>query len=208
MNEYYKDLAHTKTSEVIKIINGLDKCEQLRELFAKKKELFAFNYKLEAAFIKKIGEFKKLKEHDRFFTKFLEDLEEDFGDEMYNLKLQWRIEKRRQKEIEKGLRKQRQKKRKEGLEKAKLHFANKAKFNKDNVFTIDYDIIIPVTTATQNLVEIVEYEAIKQALYLTEFNRTQASKILGISLRTLRNKLHKYVKRGWANKGIVGYNYR
>jgi DNA-binding NtrC family response regulator len=41
-----------------------------------------------------------------------------------------------------------------------------------------------------------ERRLIMQSLDQTEGNRTQASKLLGISVRTLRNKLNEYRKQG------------
>jgi two-component system response regulator FlrC len=51
----------------------------------------------------------------------------------------------------------------------------------------------------------VEKDLIFKALDKTEGNRTQAANILGISVRTLRNKLQEY-KQGagaWAEEGLV-----
>ncbi len=39
-----------------------------------------------------------------------------------------------------------------------------------------------------------EKELILQTLMVTKGNKTKASKILGITPRTMRNKLHKYAK--------------
>lgn len=41
-----------------------------------------------------------------------------------------------------------------------------------------------------------EQEAILEALWLLKGNRTNAAKALGISLRTLRNRLKEYRKQG------------
>ncbi len=54
---------------------------------------------------------------------------------------------------------------------------------------------IPVEFASQSLRE-VERRMIIQALQRTEHNRTHAAKILGISVRTLRNKLNEYRNQG------------
>ncbi|MDH4224743.1 MAG: helix-turn-helix domain-containing protein, partial [Deltaproteobacteria bacterium] len=42
----------------------------------------------------------------------------------------------------------------------------------------------------------VEKELIFQTLRASDSNRTQAAKTLGISIRTLRNKLHEYADAG------------
>lgn len=42
----------------------------------------------------------------------------------------------------------------------------------------------------------VERQMILQALRKTDDNRTHAAKMLGISVRTLRNKLHEYRQQG------------
>ena len=43
----------------------------------------------------------------------------------------------------------------------------------------------------------VERQMIIQALHKTDNNRTHAAKMLGISVRTLRNKLHEYRGQGF-----------
>jgi len=45
--------------------------------------------------------------------------------------------------------------------------------------------------------EIVERQYILQTLYFAEQNRTKAAEILGISIRTLRNKLSQYRMEGY-----------
>ena len=51
----------------------------------------------------------------------------------------------------------------------------------------------------------VEKDLIFKALDKTEGNRTQAANILGISVRTLRNKLQEYKQEAgsWADEGLV-----
>ncbi|MDD0853027.1 helix-turn-helix domain-containing protein [Halobacteriovorax sp. GB3] len=49
---------------------------------------------------------------------------------------------------------------------------------------------------TNSLLFDLEYEAISTALIKTRGNRTKATKELGISIRTLRNKLNEYKKKG------------
>ena len=46
----------------------------------------------------------------------------------------------------------------------------------------------------------VERALIIETLKATEDNRTQAAKTLGISIRTLRNKLHEYREQGYWTK--------
>jgi two-component system response regulator FlrC len=46
-------------------------------------------------------------------------------------------------------------------------------------------------------VQEVERRLILETLRATEDNRTQAAKTLGISIRTLRNKLHEYREQGF-----------
>jgi DNA-binding protein Fis len=46
-----------------------------------------------------------------------------------------------------------------------------------------------------------EQRFISKALEKTQGNRTHAAKILGISIRTLRNKLNEY-KRGFPAEGL------
>ena len=64
---------------------------------------------------------------------------------------------------------------------------------------VDYDLH-PDPTATQQLVGLqaadVERELILATLLTTQGNRTHAAGILGISIRTLRNKLHEYAEDG------------
>ena len=63
---------------------------------------------------------------------------------------------------------------------------------------------VPVQTATANSVDFsgglmplheVERLMIKKGLEVTQGNRTQAAELLGISVRTLRNKLNEYKSR-------------
>ena len=64
---------------------------------------------------------------------------------------------------------------------------------------IVYDLH-PDPTATLQLVGLqaadVERELILATLRTTQGNRTHAATILGISIRTLRNKLHEYTEDG------------
>jgi Fis family transcriptional regulator len=64
---------------------------------------------------------------------------------------------------------------------------------------IVYDLH-PDPTATLQLVGLqaadVERELILATLRTTQGNRTHAATILGISIRTLRNKLHEYLEDG------------
>jgi Fis family transcriptional regulator, factor for inversion stimulation protein len=64
---------------------------------------------------------------------------------------------------------------------------------------VTYDLH-PNLAATHQLVGLqaadVERELILATLGMTHGNRTHAAAILGISIRTLRNKLHEYVDDG------------
>ena len=66
---------------------------------------------------------------------------------------------------------------------------------------ISYDLN-PDPTAALKLVGLpaaeVERELILATLRATRGNRTHAAEILGISIRSLRNKLHEYVDEGYA----------
>ena len=57
---------------------------------------------------------------------------------------------------------------------------------------------VPVTDSSGGVqtIAILEKQAIKAALLQTEGNRTQAAAVLGISIRTLRNKLQEYREAG------------
>ena len=57
---------------------------------------------------------------------------------------------------------------------------------------------VPVTDHTGGVqtIALLEKQAIKAALHQTEGNRTQAAAVLGISIRTLRNKLQEYREAG------------
>jgi DNA-binding NtrC family response regulator len=57
---------------------------------------------------------------------------------------------------------------------------------------------VAVTSPTGTVLSIAELEkqAIRAALLQTEGNRTQAASLLGISIRTLRNKLQEYREGG------------
>ncbi|GIL17625.1 MAG: hypothetical protein BroJett040_13760 [Oligoflexia bacterium] len=59
-------------------------------------------------------------------------------------------------------------------------------------YVIDaHDIHLSMATQILNLAEM-EKKLVAQALELTRNNKTQAAKLLGISIRTLRNKLNEY----------------
>ncbi len=80
------------------------------------------------------------------------------------------------------------------LERAILYSGNEEKLKLEH-FTLDADRAESPTGIFNNeglsLAEM-EKKMIQSTLDLTEDNRTKAAKILGISVRTLRNKLHQY----------------
>jgi len=51
-------------------------------------------------------------------------------------------------------------------------------------------------------VEAMERSLILETLKSTRWNRTEAAKMLGISIRTLRNKLHDYRGAGFIDQGL------
>jgi DNA-binding NtrC family response regulator len=65
---------------------------------------------------------------------------------------------------------------------------------------------IPVTNPDGTVLSIAELEkqAIRAALLRTEGNRTQAALLLGISIRTLRNKLQEYREAGTPVESAAG----
>jgi DNA-binding NtrC family response regulator len=62
----------------------------------------------------------------------------------------------------------------------------------------------PVTQLVGQKMEVVERDLILETLTHCLGNRTRAAEILGISIRTLRNKLHDYRAQGVAVPGVPG----
>lgn len=62
----------------------------------------------------------------------------------------------------------------------------------------------PVTQLVGQKMEVVERDLILETLTHCLGNRTRAAEILGISIRTLRNKLHDYRAQGVPVPGVPG----
>lgn len=71
-------------------------------------------------------------------------------------------------------------------------------FGSEIIYAIEPSSVVEilVTNKTSCLMRELEIEAIRYALAFTEGNRTQAAKILGISIRTLRNKINELINTG------------
>lgn len=63
-----------------------------------------------------------------------------------------------------------------------------------------YVVVTILNDTPTNLVEEAELEVIRMALIRTAGNRTAACKYLGISIRTLRNKINEYRNTGRINE--------
>jgi two-component system response regulator FlrC len=80
------------------------------------------------------------------------------------------------------------------LEKAVL-LSNKSVLTEEDIETNDSAAIVSSMLPIKKLAE-VERDLILQTLKLTRQNRTKAAEILGISIRTLRNKIQEYREEG------------
>lgn len=68
----------------------------------------------------------------------------------------------------------------------------------DNIGDITDGIVkIEILEATDNLLEVVEKEAYRVAIKQAK-TRTELAQILGVSVRTVRNKINKYFREGYA----------
>ena len=65
----------------------------------------------------------------------------------------------------------------------------------DDIETNDRVSLSPMQLPIKKLAE-VERDLILQTLKVTDQNRTRAAEILGISIRTLRNKIQEYKEEG------------
>jgi DNA-binding NtrC family response regulator len=71
-----------------------------------------------------------------------------------------------------------------------IHPVDKALFTQKTTFFFQQDDL----KGKKNLLHLAEKELILTVLEMNKFNRTQTSKDLGISVRTLRNKINEYLE--------------
>jgi hypothetical protein len=161
--------SNISTRDISNCIASASSGPDLREILNKSRAKLKSNYGLQLKFKEQL---KNLRltwfPFDKFFQEMLDNLLEDFEIEMMQ-------------DIEQP-------------DNNYLIISNYIK--KREIYTTRGIVEVRFLRPTGNLLKEVEYETIKHVLNVVDGNRTEASKILGISIRTLRNKLQEYCDSG------------